>query len=284
MTTSREARSDLSFVIPNSTNQAHQTGTTEQRTDPDSHRNQHSQKCLSQFNFICLATKKNLHGKLVLITGAGGGIGRELAKSFALLGSRLILWDANADANEQSAKECRKIGAEVTTNNIDITDRDAVYCLAAKIQEQLGPLDVLVNNAGLLNNSSLLDTLDHKIEALFDVNTMALFWTTKAFLPSMLEQKSGHLVCMSSVAGIIGAPGLVDYSTSKFAAFGFMEALEHELRLQGHLDIHSLPADYQQLKLLKPEYVARRVVEAVQINQRVLMLPTEIYWAYAAKG
>jgi all-trans-retinol dehydrogenase (NAD+) len=93
-----------------------------------------------------------------------------------------------------------------------------------------GPVDILVNNAGVVSGRPLLELTDEHIERTFRVNTLALFWTTRAFLPAMVARGSGHLVTVASAAGLIGSPRETDYAASKFAAVGFTEALRMELR------------------------------------------------------
>jgi all-trans-retinol dehydrogenase (NAD+) len=243
--------------------------------------------------------QKEISGQLVLVTGAGGVIGRELARKFAELGCRLVLWDVSEAANEETANICRKIGADAIAYVVDITNREAVYETAKRVRKDMGIVDVLLNNAGLLNPTTFLETDDTKMDRMIDVNIKALLWTTKAFLPDMIQQGFGHLVCVSSVAGVIGSPILVDYSASKFAACGFMEALQHQLTALGHTCIHFTTAcpiyvrtplidevemSDTRLPILKPDYVAKRIISAIRRNDRMLMLPRKIYWLYAGKG
>jgi all-trans-retinol dehydrogenase (NAD+) len=243
--------------------------------------------------------QKEISGQLVLVTGAGGVIGRELARKFAELGCRLVLWDVSEAANEETANICRKIGADAIAYVVDITNREAVYETAKRVRKDMGIVDVLLNNAGLLNPTTFLETDDTKMDRMIDVNIKALLWTTKAFLPDMIQQGFGHLVCVSSVAGVIGSPILVDYSASKFAACGFMEALQHQLTALGQTCIHFTTAcpiyvrtplidevemSDTRLPILKPDYVAKRIVNAIRRNDRMLMLPRKIYWLYAGKG
>lgn len=102
--------------------------------------------------------------------------------------------------------------------------------MARETEERIGPVDILVNNAGVVPGSPFFDTPDEKILKTMQVNVHANFWTVKAFLPGMIARGRGHLVTISSAAGIIGVMGLADYSAGKFAVFGFHEALRMELR------------------------------------------------------
>jgi all-trans-retinol dehydrogenase (NAD+) len=239
-------------------------------------------------------SKEELQGKRALVTGSGGAIGRALALRLAEHGCNLILWDVIESSNAETARLCLKYGVDVRYECVDITNRKTIYEKA----NEIGPIDLLINNAGLLNPNGFLNTEDEKIDRLMEVNAKANFWTVKAFLPKMLEQKSGHLVAISSVAGLVGAPGLTDYTASKFALFGFMEALQHELAANGNTDIefttvcpifvHTPMIDKlniaRQIPILETNYVADRVIEAIQLRQRCLMIPKRIYWLFALKA
>ncbi|KAI8125711.1 Short-chain dehydrogenase/reductase family 16C member 6 [Lucilia cuprina] len=100
-------------------------------------------------------------------------------------------------------------------------------------------VSLLINNAGVVSGLHLLDTPDHLIERSFNVNVMAHFWTTKAFLPKMIENQRGHIATIASLAGHVGITKLVDYCASKFAAVGFDEALRLELEVLGHTNIQT---------------------------------------------
>ncbi|TKR62464.1 hypothetical protein L596_026420 [Steinernema carpocapsae] len=247
---------------------------------------------------VNLLPKKDVSGRVVLITGAGNGIGRLLAQRFAVLGAKLVLWDVNEKGNKETADMCKSTGAEVATWTVDISDREAIYVAAKEVKEKFGDIDVLVNNAGILYGKLFLDTADDAMSKLIDINVKGHFWTLKSFLPGMIQRNEGHVVSLCSLAGFVGAAGLVDYSTSKFAAIGLMEAISNELAVIGKTGIKTtivcptfvqtqmikslnLP---QRLDKLHPDYVADKVVEATLTNQRWLMMPKKMYWLYYAKG
>jgi all-trans-retinol dehydrogenase (NAD+) len=170
----------------------------------------------------------------------------------------------------------------------DVSEREAVYRQAAELTKEFGPVDVLVNNAGVVSGKTFLETPDEKLILTMQVNTMANFWTGKAFLPSMIERNSGHLVTISSAAGLVGVRGLADYNASKFAVFGFNESLRMELRrLKSAVQTTIVcpffinTGMFEGVKtrvpfifpILKQEYAARRAVKAVLKNQECLILP-----------
>lgn len=112
----------------------------------------------------------------------------------------------------------------------DVTDRDAVLKLADQIKRDIGLVSVLVNNAGIMPTKTFDKQTPDEIRKTFEVNVFAQFWTLEAFLPHMKQQNRGHIVALSSMAGMIGLPNLVPYSASKFAVRGLMEGLSNELR------------------------------------------------------
>ncbi|MDR2784502.1 MAG: SDR family oxidoreductase [Treponema sp.] len=238
---------------------------------------------------------KDITGRLVVITGGTSGMGRLMALDFAERGARVVVWDRNAAALKQMEETGKTRGLFIKAMDCDVSDREAVYRAAGLLEAELGPVDILINNAGVVSGSTMLDTPDEKVIDTFNVNTLALFWTTKAFLPGMLKRNSGHLVTIASAAGLIGITGLVDYSASKFAAFGYHEALAMELRGNRSAINTTLICPYYVdtgmfagvstrfplfLPILKSEIAARRIVRAVLKNKRLLIMPSFIYTVF----
>ncbi|MDR1352282.1 MAG: SDR family oxidoreductase [Treponema sp.] len=226
--------------------------------------------------------------KIVVITGGSSGIGRLMALDFAERGAKTVVWDRNDAGLREMEETGRSRGLFIKAMNCDISDREAVYRAAEKLEAEVGPADILINNAGVVSGSPLLETPDEKIASTFSVNTLALFWTAKAFLPGMLARNSGCLVTIASAAGIIGITGLVDYSASKFGAFGYHEALTMELRRNGSAVKTTLVCPFYintgmfegvrsriplLLPILKSETAARRIVKAILKNKRMIVLP-----------
>jgi all-trans-retinol dehydrogenase (NAD+) len=234
----------------------------------------------------------------VLITGAASGIGRLLALRLAESGARLVLWDIDRAGLEQARSELAAAGHEVDTYACDLSDREEIAAVAAKTLAESGPIDILINNAGIVSGKALLDLSDEEIERTFEVNTLALFWTVRAFLPSMLDQDRGHVVTIASAAGLAGAPKLTDYSSSKFAAFGFDESLRLELKKLGSDVKTTIVCPYYidtgmfdgvktrfswLLPILQPDTVVSRIVRAIEKNRRRLVMPWFIYSSWLSR-
>ncbi|GAB1289908.1 Estradiol 17-beta-dehydrogenase 11 [Apodemus speciosus] len=167
--------------------------------------------------------KKSVAGEIVLITGAGHGIGRLTAYEFAKLNTKLVLWDINKHGIEETAAKCRKLGAQAHPFVVDCSHREEIYSAAKKItqqasreqkclvKEEVGDVSILVNNAGVVYTADLFATQDPQIEKTFEVNVLAHFWTTKAFLPAMMKNNHGHIVTVASAAGHTVVPFLLAY-------------------------------------------------------------------------
>lgn len=172
-----------------------------------------------------------ISNKHVLITGGASGIGKLLALRCAELGATVTIWDRDEGGGQSAALACGERGRGPACACVcDVGDRDQVAALAAEVEATVGPVDILVNNAGVVSGAPLLELSHDHIERTFRVNTLSLFWVTKAFLPEMVRRGSGHIVNVASAAGLMGSPRQTDYAASKHAAVGFSEALRLELR------------------------------------------------------
>lgn len=233
---------------------------------------------------------KDVSGQIVLITGGGSGIGRLMSLRFARLGATVVTWDINKPGNEETVELIKKEGLRAVAYTVDISNKEAIYEAAVRTKEEVGPVTILINNAGIVSGSAILDTPDARILKTFAVNTFAHFWTIKAFLPDMLEHRQGHIVNIASMAGLAGSTKLVDYCASKFAAVGIDEAFRVELFTQGHSDYIKTTVvcpyyistgmfdgvNSKVIPILEPDFVADRAVAATLTNREVQLLP---WWA-----
>lgn len=169
-----------------------------------------------------------LSGKVVAITGASSGIGAATARAFADAGAHVALAARRADRIEAIADELRAQGASAVAIPTDITDEASANAFIAGTQEQLGGLDVLVNNAGLMLLGPVNGGNTEAWRQMLDVNCLGLLYCTHAALPIMREQRSGHIVNVSSVAGRTAAAGVAVYNLTKWGVVGFSEALRQE--------------------------------------------------------
>jgi all-trans-retinol dehydrogenase (NAD+) len=226
-----------------------------------------------------------LEGSRVLVTGAASGLGRRLALGSARRKAALVLWDLDGPGLERVAREVEAEGSRAETAVVDVSRRQDVYEAARVLRE---PIDVLINNAGVVSGKSFLEIPDDKIERTFAVNTLALFWTVKAFLPGMIEKGRGHLVTIASASGLIGVPKLSDYGASKWAAVGFDESLRMELRRIAPTIRTTVVCPYfiatglfqgaksrfpRLLPILDEEEASRRILRAIERDDEMLLMP-----------
>ncbi|XP_026321213.1 estradiol 17-beta-dehydrogenase 11-like [Hyposmocoma kahamanoa] len=231
--------------------------------------------------------KKDLKGGVALVTGGGGGLGSLIALRLARLGCEIVLWDINKQGLDDAVKLVKGIGGQCHGYVVDLTNREDIYRVAKKVNEEVGRVTILVNNAGVVSGQYLLDTPDHLIQRTFDVNVLSHFWTVKAFLPSMIDHNDGHIVTIASLAGQVGVAKLVDYCASKSAACGFDEALKIELEVRGVRGVNtSLICPYfirstgmfgqvesRFVPHLNSNEVADRVVKAIRTNEPIAVIP-----------
>lgn len=233
--------------------------------------------------------RKSVSGEIVLITGAGHGIGRVTATEFAKLQSVLVLWDINKNGVEETAGQCRKIGAKVYTYVVDCSQREEISKAADKVKQEVGDVTILINNAGVVFCADLLSLQDSQIQKIFEVNVLAHFWTTRAFLPSMMKKNHGHIVTIASSAGLFGVQFMVDYCSTKFAAVGYHKALTAELsalQMSGIKTTCLCPVfvDTGFVKnpstrfapVLTPEDVAKALVDGILINKKMIYIPPTV--------
>jgi NAD(P)-dependent dehydrogenase (short-subunit alcohol dehydrogenase family) len=177
---------------------------------------------------------RTLADKVVVITGAGGGMGREMAVLAAGRGALLALSDWDADALAGTVELVRTQGAEVRGDVVDVSDRAAMTQWAAAVVDRFGRVDVLVNNAGVSMTGHFEDMSYEEFDWILGVNLYGVVHGTKEFLPHLIASGDGILVNISSLFGLISMPGQSAYNATKYAVRGFTEALREEMLVSGH--------------------------------------------------
>ncbi|MDQ2068407.1 SDR family oxidoreductase [Natronospira bacteriovora] len=231
----------------------------------------------------------------VLVTGAASGIGRGLCLALAARGAHVLGVDRDQAGLDSLARE---IGDAFEGHLCDLSDVNDIERLGADLQDRGEPVDVLINNAGVVGGRYLEQSDPDSIERTFRVNALAPIHLTRVMLPSMLARDSGHIVTVASAAGIVGTARLVDYSASKWAAMGFDEALRLELKHRGSrirttvvcpFFVNTGMFDGVQtrwrwlLPILDPDRVIRRIVRAIERDRARLIMPWLVYTAWPAR-
>lgn len=233
------------------------------------------------------ATTRIGFGTTIVITGGGSGIGRLVALGAARKGAHVVIWDRDAAAARSVSQEVAEQGGRGSVVQVDLADADAIELAAAETL-MLGPVDVLINNAGVVSGRPLTELSPAQIDLTMRVNAIAPMLVTRALLPAMRDAGRGRIVTVASAAGFIGVAGQTDYAASKFAAVGFMESLRAELRKQGspitaltvapfYIDTGMFDGVTTKVPALLPilsqARVATQILGAVESRRALLALP-----------
>ncbi|MBN1452498.1 MAG: SDR family oxidoreductase [Anaerolineales bacterium] len=176
---------------------------------------------------------KKLAGKVALITGASAGIGRASAIALAGEGASLVLTARRNERLEELASLVKKAGGEATLVVGDAREEEVAQHAVAAAKDTFGSLDILINNVGVGNYKNLIDTSAEEYDEMMDSNMRSSFLFTRYAVPVMIEQGTGTILIISSMAGVYGFAGEAVYCATKFAQVGFAQALDKELRPYG---------------------------------------------------
>lgn len=176
----------------------------------------------------------SVRDKVAVVTGAGSGIGRQLAFELARRGARLAVSDVDEAGLAATAARAEALGAQVHGARLDVTDRAAVLDYATTVAGHFGVVHQVYNNAGVAGGGPVLESDWADYDRILGVNLFGVLHGTKAFLPHLVASGDGHVVNVSSLNGIMGQASINAYSASKFAVRGFTEALRAEMMLAGH--------------------------------------------------
>lgn len=224
--------------------------------------------------------------RTIVITGAARGIGLATARILASRGNRIVMSDIDADLASQEAE---KIGDRASGYGLDVTDREAFRKHLEMVEAEIGPIDCLVNNAGIASASTNILEQDPKItERTIDINLKGVMNGTIEALRLMEPRKSGHIVNIASLAGITGVAGLAAYSASKFGVVGFTESVRMEFDHTGMTFTCVMPGPVDTgmmdgtssspvVSMLKPEEMAAGIVAAIEGSNPRVSLPRSSY-------
>ena len=175
-----------------------------------------------------------LDGKVALVTGASRGIGRAIAIRLASEGAKVAInFAGNQKAAEEVKGEIEKNGGEAILVKANVADSAAVDEMFAKVIEAFGTVDILVNNAGITRDGLLIRMKDEDFDAVIDTNLKGVFYCTKAAAKIMMKKRSGRIVNMSSVVGLMGNAGQTNYAAAKAGVIGFSKSAAKELASRG---------------------------------------------------
>lgn len=175
-----------------------------------------------------------LDGKVALVTGASRGIGRAIALRLASEGAKVAInYAGNQQAAEEVKHEIESAGGEALLVKANVADAQAVEAMVASVVEVFGTIDILVNNAGITRDGLLMRMKDEDFDAVIDTNLKGVFYCTKAVAKLMMKKRTGRIVNMSSVVGLIGNAGQTNYAAAKAGVLGFSKSAAKELAARG---------------------------------------------------
>lgn len=247
--------------------------------------------------------------KVVVVTGAGSGIGRATALAFAGEGADLVISDQHEKRLLQVSDEIRSLGSRCMSRQVDVADKNQIKAFSEDVILKRGKVDILFNNAGVAIGGNFSDTGIEDFEWIYSINVWGVIYCIKYFLPHMISQRSGHIVNTSSIAGLAAAPGMSAYCSTKFAVAGLGESLRAELKRHnigvtticpGVINTRILADGRMHLKQEQrgntknmvhfykkygwpPERVAKAVLKAVRKNRSVVPVGPEAWFQWFGK-
>ena len=228
--------------------------------------------------------RRSLSGKVVAITGGARGIGKTTAQALVRKGCRVAIGDLDLSLAEEAAGA---LGGGVVALPLDVTDRASFTAFVDEAERQLGPIDVLINNAGIMPVTALVDEADDSIRRQLDINLYGVIVGSQLAIERMRPRGTGHLVNVASSAGKVGVPGIATYSATKHAVVGLTEAMRLELRGTG-VDLSLVMpvlvntalteglSSKRGVKEVEPEDVANQIVDALELGRFDVYVPRSL--------
>ncbi len=230
---------------------------------------------------------KNLRGKRVFVTGGARGIGFAIADQFAAEGAEIVLTDLRQEDLDEAQKKLSRVGARCHTFVLDVTDHAAVREVHERVRGEVGSVDVLVNNAGIVHGGPFLEVPLERHLKTYEVNLLAVGAVSHTFLPDLIDGPEGHLINIASASGLLALPNGSTYASSKWGVIGFSESLRIELQRQGarHVGVTTVAPSYVATGMfegVKPpiltpwltaESLAKKVLVAVRENRPEVLEP-----------
>jgi 3-oxoacyl-[acyl-carrier protein] reductase len=225
---------------------------------------------------------QSLQGKKVIITGGGRGIGRAVATALASEGAHIGLIGRSEENVKTVAESLKEVNTAYAA--ADVSSLEDVTAAITKVKEELGGIDILINNAGIAKFGGFMDLDPAEWKQIIDVNLMGVYNATRAVLPDLIEQKSGDIINISSTAGQKGAPATSAYSASKFGVLGLTESLAMEVRKHNirvtaltpstvatDMAVENKLTDGNPEKVMQPEDIAEFIVAQLKLNSRTFI-------------
>lgn len=230
---------------------------------------------------------KNLQSKTVLITGGASGIGKIMVRLMLERKAKVIIWDINQENIDKTIAEFSSKG-RVIGYNVDISNLEQIQETAQKVKQEIGFVDVLINNAGIIVGKYFNEHSVEDISKTMEINANAPMYITKLFLDDMLRQNSGHICNIASSGGLISNPKMSVYAASKWALIGWSDSLRLEMtQLKKNINVTTIMPYYintgmfegvqSKIPILEPEAAAHTIIKAIENNKKMVTIPGYIY-------
>ncbi len=226
------------------------------------------------------------YNKIVLITGGASGIGNIMGRLVLERGGSLVIWDINTELMNSVASEFEHLGT-VKTYKVDVSKPEEIKEMAQKVKQDVGFLDVVINNAGIVVGKFFHEHTEAEILRTMDINAVGPMLVAHAFLPEMVEQNSGYICNIASSAGLISNPKMAVYVASKWAVIGFSDSLRLDLKkLKKNIGVTTVTPFYIKtgmfegvksiIPLIEPEDAARQIIDGIEAKKAFVSMPWSV--------
>ena len=233
----------------------------------------------------------------ILITGGASGIGKLMGESLLAKGAKtLVIWDINETLLTTVSADLNAKGYHVVPYIVNVMDTAQVIIKAAQVKTEIGKIDILINNAGVIVGKKFVDHTHQEIEQTMGINATALMHITKAFLPEMIADNKGHIVNIASAAGMVSNPKMSVYVASKFAVVGWSDSLRLEMYATNkHIAVTTVTPFYIStgmfegvhspiIPIVCPKKATRKIINGIEKNRRYVRMPGIVYLVPLFKG
>jgi len=235
--------------------------------------------------------------KKILITGGCSGIGKIMARKSLERGvSHLVIWDINEEGLAKTKEEFQKFGKEISTYKVDVSNLDEINITAQKVRTEVGKIDILINNAGIVVGKYFHENTHQDIQKTMLINSNALMHITLEFLPEMMKENSGAICNIASSAGLISNPKMAVYAASKWAVNGWSDSLRLEMEQLGKkVSVTTIMPFYintgmfdgvksKLIPILEPEPTAEKIIKSVERETEMLAMPLPYWFIRLSQG
>ncbi len=247
--------------------------------------------CIIQTSLLNMEKFKN---RRVLITGGASGIGKIMGRLALQKGAELIIWDIDKQKMDDVKVEFSNLG-KVYTFHVDISDIEQIKTSSQRVLNEIGIVDILINNAGIIIGKYFSEHSSDDIRRTMEINANAAMYITQEFLPEMIKQNSGHICNIASSAGLISNPKMSVYAATKWAVIGWSDSLRIEMKQQKHnIKITTVTPYYintgmfdgirSRVPILKPEKAARKIIRGIERNKIFVSMPWSVHLVRFMQG